>query len=220
MKKLLTTIVAFVLAICTLTSLVACGDTGAGSGSGGSGGGGAHVHDYIDHKCSCGDVEKYTEGLKFKENTKGGVTVLGFEEGATVPETVYIPQKYNGKKVTAIGQSAFEGSTFKNIVLPEGLEEIFAFAFKNSQLTAIEFPASLRKIYPNAFETESLKSASFKVTTGWYITRHNPTNKPAEKAQDPNSFNNKVTNADRLTYCETSNQGNPKPGECFWTRFN
>ena len=219
MKNFLTKLIALMLVVCSLFTLTACGDTGSGGGTGGSGGG--HVHDYIDHVCSCGDVEKYTEGLRFKENTKGGVTVLGFEDGVTVPDTVYIPQKDdNGKKVTAIGQSAFEGSTFKNIVLPEGLEEIFSYAFKNSQLGAIEFPASLRKIYPNAFETNNLKSATFKVTTGWYIERHNPTNKPANGVKSSSYFDSKITNATRLTNCDTSNQGNPRPGACFWARFD
>ena len=218
MKNILTKLIALMLVVCSLFTLTACGDTGSGGGTGGSGGG--HVHDYIDHVCSCGDVEKYTEGLKFKENTKGGMTVIGFEEGATVPETVYVPQKHNGKKVTAVGQGAFEGATFTQIVLPEGIEVIYGNAFKNCMITSIELPASLTKIHPYAFETEHLKSAIFKATTGWYVTRHNPTNKPLEDGTTSDYFKSATTNAERLTDCDTSNKGKPSPGACFWTRFN
>ena len=215
MKKLLTTIIAMVLTVCSLFSLAACGDTG--SGGDGEGGAPAHVHDYIDHKCSCGDVEQYTEGLRYKE-IANGVTILGFEEGVEVPETVYIPQKINGKKVIAIGGSAFKNSTFRLIVLPEGLEVIYSDAFTNSSLNAITLPASLKQIYPNAFNTKNLQSAVFLNTKGWYITRHAPTNKPTGDGEKESFFDNKITNATRLTNCDTSNQGNPKPGASFWTR--
>ncbi len=216
MKNFLTKLLAMTLAICALFTLTACGDTGAGGGGGGDEP--AHVHDYIDHVCSCGDVEQYTEGLRYKE-ISNGVTILGFEEGAEVPETVYIPQKINGKKVIAIGGSAFENSTFRQIVLPEGLEVIYSNAFTNSMLNAITFPASLKQIYPNAFDTKNLGSAIFLNTNGWYVTRHAPTSKPASGVKDDEYFASKTALADRLTNCDTSNQGNPKPGACFWTRF-
>lgn len=220
MKKLLTTIVALMLVVCSLFSLTACGDTGAGGGGEGGGeGGGAHVHDYIDHVCSCGDVEKYTEGLKYKELTNG-ITILGFEDGVEVPDVVYIPQKINGKTVIYIGGSAFMNSTFSKIFLPEGLLEIYSDAFTNSKITSITLPASLWRIHPNAFNTTSLGSATFTVTTGWYITRHAPTSKPSGDGKDSSYFNNKITNASRLTDCDTSNKGNPQTGARYWTRFD
>ncbi len=214
MKKLLNTICALALVVCLLFSLTACTDTGAGGGDEP-----AHVHDYIDHVCSCGDIEQYTEGLKYKE-TANGVTVIGFEEGVEVPYVVYIPQKVNGKKVIAIGGGAFENSTFRQIVLPEGIEAIYSDAFKNSMVGSITFPRSLKQIYPNAFDTPNLKSATFLNINGWFITRHAITSKPVVEGEAPLSLENATTNAINLTNCEVNNKGKPKPGAMFWTRFD
>ncbi|MBE5754056.1 MAG: hypothetical protein E7340_01790 [Clostridiales bacterium] len=219
MKKLLTTIVALMLVVCSLFSLAACGDTGAGGGGGEGGGGGAHVHDYIDHVCSCGDVEKYTEGLKYHEYD-GEITIRGFEEGVEVPNVVYIPQKINGKPVRYIGNNAFENATFTQIVLPEGLLEIFSDAFTNSNLSAITFPASLKVIHPRAFDTPNLATATFKCTEGWYLTRNVQTTKPSGEGKDPSFLAKPATNAARLTNCGTSGQGGEKPGNNYWYRFD
>ena len=175
MKKLFTTILSLMLCALMVLGLTACGDTG----SGGSGGG--HVHDYIDHVCSCGDVEVYTEGLNFKKTSDGkGVSVLGFKDGVTVPETVIIPQKGDDNlPVVAIGSSAFAGSTLKFITLPEGLLCIYSDAFRDSSLNAITIPKSVTQIHPHALNTASLGSVKFVVTEGWYNGRH-VTNTPSE----------------------------------------
>ena len=169
MKNFLTKLLAMTLAICALFTLTACGDTGAGGGGGDEP---AHVHDYIDHVCSCGDVEQYTEGLRYKEITGGTISILGFEEGVEVPETVYIPQKINGKPVVAIGANAFKDATFKFIRLPDGLRYIYNYAFVGSNLNAITIPASVEQIHVQALNAPHLGTVNFVQTEGWYRGRH------------------------------------------------
>ncbi len=205
MKKFLTTIIAMALTVCSLFSLTACGDTGAGGG-GGEGGAPAHVHDYIDHKCSCGDVEQYTEGLRYKEITDG-ITILGFEEGVEVPETVYIPQKIDGKPVVAIGANAFNGSTFKFIRLPYGLRFIYSYAFKDSKLQAITIPATVEQIHIEAFNTKNIGSINFDLTEGWFCSRHYKTSPSSEDAVDSSTMGNAATMAKKLSDSDRANNG-------------
>ena len=176
-------------------------------------------HDYIDYVCKfCSKEEVYTKGLRYAKIKTGGVTILGLEEGVTA-DPVIIPQKIENEPVIAIGQNAFKDTTFKQIVLPDGLQTIFKHAFLNAQITSIAFPASLKQIYPYAFEGSNLGTAIFAVTSDWYVTRNTQTNKPPESNKRSEEGFKPATAAKALTNCDTSNQGNPKPGACFWTRF-
>ena len=60
-----------------------------------------------------------------------------------------------------IERGAFQNcANFRNILLPEGLEEIGLDAFRESGLESIAFPASLRTVHQGAFaKCKNLKTA-------------------------------------------------------------
>ncbi len=92
-------------------------------------------------KCTeCNSEEQpATAGLKFEENNNGDSYVLaGIETNAGASDIV-IPTFYNGKIVSEIKESAFEGNTSINsIVIPDGVTTINAFAFWGcSSLTTV-----------------------------------------------------------------------------------
>ena len=250
MKNLFIKLISLVLALTTIFTLTACGDThkhafdqqntsadylvseatctapakyyyscACGEKGTATYDVGSAKHDYIDHVCKfCQKQEVYTQGIRYAVLKTGGVTILGLEEGVTA-DPVIIPQKFENQPVINIGQSAFEGATFKQIVLPDGVQTIFKHAFKDAAITSITFPASLKQIYPYAFEGSKLGTATFTVTTGWYVTRNTATTKPTAGSLREESGFKPATAAKALTYCDTSNQGAPKPGASFWTRF-
>ena len=61
-------------------------------------------------------------------------------------ETVVIPSRINGIKVTKIGVEMFEGIRVKNVVLPEGITKIGDGAFKNTGLKSINIPNTVTEI--------------------------------------------------------------------------
>lgn len=73
---------------------------------------------------------------------------------STEIETIEIPTNYNGKKIKGIGMNAFENcKNLKNIIIPEGIEEIETNAFKGCEnLKNISLPNSIKKIDSKAFE--------------------------------------------------------------------
>lgn len=63
--------------------------------------------------------------------------------------------------VTTIGGGAFEGTTLKSIVIPEGVTEIENEAFsKCKSLETVSLPNSLERIYYNAFQYSNISSIS------------------------------------------------------------
>ena len=63
--------------------------------------------------------------------------------------------------VTTIGGGAFEGTTLKSIVIPEGVTLIENEAFKDCKsLEAVSLPNSLERIYPFAFRNSNISSIS------------------------------------------------------------
>ncbi len=73
---------------------------------------------------------------------------------STEIETIEIPTTYNGKKIKGIGNNAFENcKNLKNIIIPEGIEEIETNAFKGCEnLKNISLPKSIKIIDSKAFE--------------------------------------------------------------------
>lgn len=62
-------------------------------------------------------------------------------------ETVEIPAEYEGKKITSIGPYAFEDSTVKKVIVPEGVVEIGANAFSFCpNLTEVEVRGNTLKV--------------------------------------------------------------------------
>ena len=63
--------------------------------------------------------------------------------------------------VTTIGGGAFEGTTLKSIVIPEGVTLIENEAFKDCKsLETVSLPNSLERIYPFAFRNSNISSIS------------------------------------------------------------
>ena len=63
--------------------------------------------------------------------------------------------------VTTIGGGAFEGTTLKSIVIPEGVTQIENEAFsKCKSLETVSLPNSLERIYYNAFQYSNISSIS------------------------------------------------------------
>ena len=160
-------------------------------------------HDYIDHICKfCQKEEVYTKGLRYVIGKNGNCTITGFEDGATVPLQVIIPQKLENAPVKVIAMDAFAGSTFKNITLPEGLETIMNRAFKDSQLAVANIPSTVKTIYPEAFATKTLEQLVFAVTTNWCANKSPTTNPdpetfvPASKVANPETVADMIKDLD------------------------
>ena len=63
--------------------------------------------------------------------------------------------------VTTIGGGAFEGTTLKSIVIPEGVTLIVNSAFSDCKsLETVSLPNSLERIYPLAFQNSNISSIS------------------------------------------------------------
>lgn len=94
---------------------------------------------------------KYEDGYSIFRYTRG---ITNRESNITIPDT------YKGKKVLAIGESAFENTNVQTVNLPVGLETIKTKAFRNcSNLTSIDIPYTVQEIRGNAFENDiNLKS--------------------------------------------------------------
>lgn len=84
-----------------------------------------------------------------------GYRILGIDPDylayQSPPREIVVPQKINGKQVTAIGNSAFSIDTDK-IVLPEGLIDIYTKAFYQCRATEINIPSTVIYIGSAAFQ--------------------------------------------------------------------
>ena len=91
------------------------------------------------------------------ENYKFGVKIdgtLSISKYLGSDANVVIPENYNGKSITSIGGSAFEGKNrMKSVTLPSTLTRISWNAFENcSQLKEIHVPNKVTEIGDNAFQ--------------------------------------------------------------------
>ena len=81
----------------------------------------------------------------------GSYTITGYNGSEN---EVVIPNKINGKKVTSIGDSAFEGcSNLTSITIPKGVTSIGDWAFYGcSNLTSVTIPKGVTSIGRGAFD--------------------------------------------------------------------
>lgn len=85
-----------------------------------------------------------------------GYSVFRYTRGITSQTEVTIPSTYKGKRVLAIGESAFENSNIKVVNLPIGLETIKTKAFLNCKnIESINIPYTVQEIRGNAFENNT-----------------------------------------------------------------
>ncbi len=106
---------------------------------------------------SCGGNDK--DLFAYRQNTDGTVSVTAYK--GKNEATVTIPDTYLDRKVTAIGDMAFEGTVMMtSVVVPDGVVSIGASAFANCQrLAAIDLPDGLETIGDWAFQNCKLLSS-------------------------------------------------------------
>ena len=103
------------------------------------------------------------------ENNYSEITITGYVGNSNSPT---MPSYINGKPVTKIAKSAFEGyKTLETMKLSENLQTIESYAFENCEsLKSITIPESVINIYSSAFwKCTNLTSFSFPngVTKIW-----------------------------------------------------
>lgn len=125
-----------------------------------------HVYNEGSSVCStCGF--DYLEGVLFEyESATDSYIVSGTDSSfhSDLDLDITIPSTYEGKPVTSIGKSAFNGLTnIKKVILPDTITSILGSAFRNcSGLTSINFPEGLLTIGMYAFAyCSSLQEVSF-----------------------------------------------------------
>ncbi len=97
-------------------------------------------HDYVERICQrCGELTTTSAGLEFKLNEDNeSYQVVGM--GSCKDGYVFIPDKYQDKKVTLIAANAFSGSDVIGVIIPKSVTEIEDSAFSNcNKLTSISF---------------------------------------------------------------------------------
>jgi len=98
----------------------------------------------------CNNIE--TEELKYCPLSDGTYAVEARKTNNL--KEIVIPNEYNGKKVTVIGNRAFQGcQNLTSIVIPSTVTSIGEYAFSGcSSLTNITIPSSVTSIGSSAFE--------------------------------------------------------------------
>jgi len=94
------------------------------------------------------------DGFEYKIDRRGMV-ITGYTGGAT---RVKIPEKINGRPVTAIGYKAFAFDHLESVSIPDSVKYIATGAFYDNQLTSIILPASLVSIGDIAFSYNRISS--------------------------------------------------------------
>jgi hypothetical protein len=64
---------------------------------------------------------------------------------------IVIPAVIAGKRITAIGNEAFQGAELTSIIIPEGITSIGVSAFRRNKLTSITVPGTVKTIESGAF---------------------------------------------------------------------
>ncbi len=99
---------------------------------------------------SCGGKDK--NPFTYQQTSASQLTVTAYN--GKNEAVVTIPDTYLDRKVTAIGDMAFEGTVMMtSVLIPDGVVSIGASAFANCQrLSAIQLPAELSEIGDWAFQ--------------------------------------------------------------------
>ncbi len=138
MKKLLITLLTFILLLCTV-GLVACSSP-------------SHSHSYVEGECSCGAIDTtYKQGLLYSlVNNNTEYSIVKYT-GSNA--NVIIPEVYKDKPVTSIGERAFyDCDSLESIVIPDSVTSIGEYAFFYcSSLESIIIPDSVTSIGTDAF---------------------------------------------------------------------
>jgi len=125
-----------------------------------------YTHNIVNGECTeCKSTEQAaTEGLEFTEDGEfATLTGIASNAGAT---DIVIPTFYNGKIVTAIGESAFENNTsIRSIVIPDGVTTIEQWAFYGcSSLSTITIGKGVKTIARAVFNGTNINRVNYTGT--------------------------------------------------------
>lgn len=95
---------------------------------------------------------KYPDDWFSYEEVDGGVTITDFNDDAVKDGEIILPSTIDGKKVVALAEELFSGSSIKSVVLPNGIETIPDCAFYRCyDLEKVVVPDSVKTIGYGAF---------------------------------------------------------------------
>ncbi len=114
----------------------------------------------------CNDNKEEQNPEEYFKLEQNGDSYVLYGVNYYIDDEVVIPATYNGLKIKAIGESAFEDADWlTEITLPEGIEEIGDNAFKNcTDLKEITIPKSVVKMGNNVFENCANLEITMKIT--------------------------------------------------------
>ncbi|MDD6880851.1 MAG: leucine-rich repeat domain-containing protein, partial [Firmicutes bacterium] len=105
------------------------------------------------------------------QNGDDTITIAGYQG---VESAIVIPKKIDGKEVTIIGESAFQGNnTIESVIIPVGVTEIQTWAFKGcTNLKEVSLPEGIVTIGAWAFDnctslTKADLPSTVKTVDGW-----------------------------------------------------
>jgi len=95
-----------------------------------------------------GFMIEFPKGVLFKDNRmEKSESAVAYKE----TKELIIPEKINGIAVNQIGDRAFTSSNIENVVIPEGVREIYSYAFSYNNLQSVIIPQSVKSISRYAF---------------------------------------------------------------------
>ena len=104
------------------------------------------------------EITDVTDGFGYRTLDDGTIEIAS----CNLVGDVVIPSEIDGKKVTIIGENAFEGAVVDSVSIPETVVEIKDCAFYQSTISSIVFSNGLKKIDEYAFSgCEYLTSVKF-----------------------------------------------------------
>ncbi len=109
-------------------------------------------HDFVDGQCTRCNEWKPTEGLEYALSSDGNSYICS-GAGSAVGSQIVIAPEYDGKKVTAIGDKAFQGTDAVRVIIPNTVTSIGREAFSNARnMESVNIPEGVTSIGRQAFE--------------------------------------------------------------------
>ena len=118
---------------------------------------------------AAGNSENAEDIFEYEENADGTITITKGNFDNQTYHDVMIPETIDGKIVTGIGNSAFFGGKYGNLVFPNTLRSIGESAFQYSRILTetLSLPESLEYIGAGAFfETKHLTESKDEILEG------------------------------------------------------
>jgi hypothetical protein len=100
-------------------------------------------------------AQQYNPESDFTVDADGVITkYIGFDTDVVIPATI------GGKKITAIGERAFQKADLTSVTIPEGVTRIGYMAFADNKLTSVTIPNSVMSIDYATFRDNQLTSVT------------------------------------------------------------